>query len=78
MKQFLITYWLEQNRLRRGAIGPWAGAHTMMVTAKTMREAMVNFAHPADCDCYKVEIVPIHCVETEKEAEKDEYETSEG
>jgi hypothetical protein len=49
----------------------------MMVTAKTMREALVNFAYPADCDCYKVEIVPIHCVKQEEEVKEDEYDHAE-
>jgi len=61
MKHFLITFWLEESRLRGacGGLGNWAGAHQMLVRAKNMREAFRKYAHPQD-DCYKVEIVPIH------------------
>jgi len=67
MPQFVITYWLEENRIRTGAVGPWAGAHTKLVKAENMREALVKFAYPADCDCYKVEIIPIHNEEGDDE-----------
>jgi hypothetical protein len=60
VKQYLIVYWLEQNNLRRGSVGPWAGAHTKLVQAKSMRDALEEFAHPADIDCYKLEIFPVH------------------
>jgi len=61
MKHFVITFWLEECRLRgaAGGMGGWAGSHQMLVRAKSMRDAFRKYAHPA-ADCYKVEIVPIH------------------
>ena len=64
MKHFLITYWLEENPRRLGTFGRWAGGHTQLVKAESMRKAL-DRAFPADCDCYKMEIVPVHSIETE-------------
>jgi hypothetical protein len=60
MKQYLITYWLRANPYRMSGIGPGAGAWHVLVKAKDMKEALRVKALPADCDCYKMEIVPVN------------------
>lgn len=70
MTHYMITYWLVENRQRRGAVGPGAGRYNIVVQAKSMREALEKHAYPADCDCYRMEIVPVHDIRRESDNEE--------
>lgn len=73
MSHYMITYWLVENRQRRGAVGPVAGRYNIVVQAKSMREALEKHAYPADCDCYRMEIVPVHdIIEEESDEQEDD------
>jgi hypothetical protein len=69
MPKFIVTYWVEENHQRGacGGLGAWAGAHNVIVEAKTFAKALEECA-PAG-DCYRMEIAPIHRDHTAKEEE---------